>query len=201
METPVNGHAVASSSSSNSASGTIVKKEEGAMLSVENGVVDDRMSSSNVPLPVKTEEGVSKKEEDVPMPMSAIEDSKPTPPPPSGSGSTTPALPPPTAPKRTGPQLIPELPIATDAALATFTQLQDNHYQYQTLGRSREAEEGMMCDCHYVHGEDNPSSACGDGSDCINRLTQIECVEGECRCRKWCQNQRLVDLGGCLDDI
>jgi hypothetical protein len=173
------------------------------MLSVGNVVVDDHTSLSNVPLPVKTEEDVTKKEEDVPMPMSAVKDSKPTPPPPSASasGSTTPALPPLTAPKRTGPQLIPGLPIATDAALATFTQLQDNHYQYQTLGRSREAEEGMMCDCHYVHGEDDPSAACGDGSDCINRLTQIECVEGECRCRKWCQNQRLVGLDDCLGVI
>lgn len=39
-------------------------------------------------------------------------------------------------------------------------------------------------------GEDESWVACGHGSDCINRLTQVECVVGECRCRKYCQNQR-----------
>ena len=34
--------------------------------------------------------------------------------------------------------------------------------------------------------------ACGDGSDCINRLTQVECLEDDCRCRSACQNQRYV---------
>lgn len=34
--------------------------------------------------------------------------------------------------------------------------------------------------------------ACGEGSDCINRLTQVECLESECRCGGSCQNQRRV---------
>jgi hypothetical protein len=62
----------------------------------------------------------------------------------TGSGAATPA--------RSGPQLIGDLPLATDAALATFELLADNHYQYQTLGRSREAMEGMACDCTYAPG-------------------------------------------------
>jgi hypothetical protein len=62
----------------------------------------------------------------------------------AGSGAATPA--------RSGPQLIGDLPLATDAALATFELLADNHYQYQTLGRSREAMEGMACDCTYAPG-------------------------------------------------
>jgi hypothetical protein len=52
-----------------------------------------------------------------------------------------------------GPQLIGDLPLATDDALATFERLRDNHYQYATLGRSREAMEGMTCECQYRHGE------------------------------------------------
>jgi hypothetical protein len=63
---------------------------------------------------------------------------------PSGAGTP--------APVRDGPQLIGDLPLATDAALATFEVLADNHYQYGTLGRSREAMEGMACDCVYTHG-------------------------------------------------
>ena len=39
-------------------------------------------------------------------------------------------------------------------------------------------------------GVDDPHVACGDGSDCINRLTQVECQEDDCRCRSHCQNQR-----------
>ena len=41
-------------------------------------------------------------------------------------------------------------------------------------------------------GVDSPYSACGDGSDCINRLTQVECLPDDCRCRAHCQNQRFV---------
>ncbi|KAF9228124.1 hypothetical protein BS17DRAFT_745368 [Gyrodon lividus] len=94
-------------------------------------------------------------------------------------------------PKRTGPQLIGELPRAEKAARETFTELSGNHYQYNTLGRSREALESMTCDCVYDHGVDDPLDACGQGSDCINRLTQVECLPEDCRCRSYCQNQRF----------
>lgn len=94
-------------------------------------------------------------------------------------------------PKPAGPQLIGDLPIAREEALKTFVELTGNHYQYNTLGRSREAMEGMICDCVYDHGSDEPWIACGDGSDCINRLTQVECLPGECRCRSHCKNQRF----------
>ncbi|KAF9239430.1 hypothetical protein BU15DRAFT_61942 [Melanogaster broomeanus] len=94
-------------------------------------------------------------------------------------------------PKRKGPQLIGDLPRAEEAARATFIELPDNHYQYNTLGRSREALESMTCDCAYEHGVDDPTDACGHGSDCINRLTQVECLPEDCRCRSYCQNQRF----------
>jgi histone-lysine N-methyltransferase SETD2 len=51
-----------------------------------------------------------------------------------------------------GPQLIADLPRAESDALATFTEIEVNHYQYGTLGRSREALESMLCDCQYEHG-------------------------------------------------
>ncbi|KZV68615.1 hypothetical protein PENSPDRAFT_582159 [Peniophora sp. CONT] len=103
---------------------------------------------------------------------------------PTGSKSATPA-------PKAGPQLIGHLPRAEGDALRTFEQIKDNWYQYNTLGRSREALEGMNCDCIYEHGADDPSVACGDGSDCINRLTQVECLPEDCRCRRHCQNQRF----------
>ncbi len=33
--------------------------------------------------------------------------------------------------------------------------------------------------------------ACGEDSDCINRLTKVECVDDECNCGAGCQNQRF----------
>ncbi|KAI0028737.1 hypothetical protein K488DRAFT_57880 [Vararia minispora EC-137] len=94
-------------------------------------------------------------------------------------------------PVRTGPQLIGHLSLANDEARRTFEEIADNHYQYNTLGRSREELESMTCDCVYEHDEDPPHVACGEGSDCINRLTQVECLPGDCRCKSYCQNQRF----------
>ncbi|KZT68078.1 hypothetical protein DAEQUDRAFT_766652 [Daedalea quercina L-15889] len=90
---------------------------------------------------------------------------------------------------RSEPQLIGHLPSAEEEALRNFVQLESNHYQYGTLGRSREALESMTCECQYEHGVDDPDDACG--SDCINRLTQVECLPDDCRCRSYCQNQRF----------
>ncbi|KZP33283.1 SET domain-containing protein [Athelia psychrophila] len=94
-------------------------------------------------------------------------------------------------PERKGPQLIGDLPIATEEALRTFIPLPGNHYQYSTLGRTRETLESMTCDCQYEHGVDRPTEACGHDSDCINRLTQVECMSDDCRCRSYCLNQRF----------
>jgi hypothetical protein len=50
-------------------------------------------------------------------------------------------------PLKKGPQLIGDLPIGREEAMKTFVEIQENHYQYSTLGRSREALESMMCEC------------------------------------------------------
>jgi hypothetical protein len=50
-------------------------------------------------------------------------------------------------PLKKGPQLIGNLPIAREEATRTFIEIQENQYQYSTLGRSREALESMTCEC------------------------------------------------------
>ncbi|KIM29208.1 hypothetical protein M408DRAFT_328900 [Serendipita vermifera MAFF 305830] len=88
-------------------------------------------------------------------------------------------------------QLIPHFPRAEEDALATFETLETNWHQYKYLGKSKVQEDAMACECSYKPG-DPLDRACGPHSDCINRLTQVECVDGECRCRSFCQNQRFT---------
>ncbi|KAJ7456920.1 hypothetical protein FB451DRAFT_1341958 [Mycena latifolia] len=111
----------------------------------------------------------------------------PTPPP------ITPLTPANTTKKKSSPsaQLIGDLPVARDEALDTFNEIPENNYQNKGIGRSREATEDMRCECTFEQGEDDPRLACGAGSNCINRLTQIECLPSDCRCRAFCQNQRF----------
>ncbi len=42
-----------------------------------------------------------------------------------------------------------------------------------------------------VPSEDGKNHACGEDSDCINRATKMECVDGDCNCGVGCQNQRF----------
>lgn len=103
------------------------------------------------------QQGVKPEEQDVkPTPdTSAIAKPEPSPPSkrePSESSTPTPGI----KPKRSGPQLIGDLPLAEQQARATFSEIADNHYQYSTLGRSREALEGMTCDCQYEPGQSGP---------------------------------------------
>ncbi|KAG8835930.1 histone methyltransferase set2 [Serendipita sp. 399] len=87
-------------------------------------------------------------------------------------------------------QLIPHCPIAEEEALQTFETLEVNWHQYKYLGKSKLQEDAMTCECNYKQG-DPVDRACGPNSDCINRLTQVECLDGECRCQAYCQNQRF----------
>ncbi len=50
-------------------------------------------------------------------------------------------------------QLIGHLPRAEEDAMKVFTEIPENAYQYNTLGRSREALESMTCDCQYEPGQ------------------------------------------------
>jgi histone-lysine N-methyltransferase SETD2 len=116
---------------------------------------------------VKSEEDglVIKDEQPTSFPVSPDETLRDFPPPkledsvsPKHSESSESSTPPPVSGKRkpkvesTGPQLIGHLPKSEKQARATFIEITENHYQYGTLGRSREALESMLCDCQYEHG-------------------------------------------------
>ena len=92
-----------------------------------------------------------------PYPTPTFEEQSETPS--TNSGSPTPPVAQDVKPVRQGPQLIGDLPVAQEEALSTFIELQGNHYQYNTLGRSREALESMTCDCQYEHGQYTSISA------------------------------------------
>lgn len=49
-------------------------------------------------------------------------------------------------------QLIDHLPVAREEAMHEFTEMQDNWYQYKSLGKSREIQESMTCDCVFNPG-------------------------------------------------
>ncbi|KAG6909160.1 hypothetical protein DXG01_001787 [Tephrocybe rancida] len=134
----------------------------------------------------------------------------PTPPPSTTNGTASmsstppPAANPITTSKKaqaSAVQLIGDLPIAREAALATFNEIEANNYQYKSLGRSREALESMTCDCTFGEAVDDPDHACGPDSDCINRLTQVECLPDDCRCRSHCRNQRFQNREYAYIDI
>ncbi|PWN52748.1 hypothetical protein IE53DRAFT_311495 [Violaceomyces palustris] len=92
------------------------------------------------------------------------------------------------------PQIIDHLAVAEEEAMATFEELEDNEYLVPKIGRSKGngIDESMVCECNYRHGLDDISQACTDEAGCINRLTQVECSQSDCRCGKFCQNQRFT---------
>ena len=98
-----------------------------------------------------------------------------------------------TKPLPKGPtQYATHLPRGESKALKTFERLKANWYQNSKVGRSRgHKKEAMVCECRYRYGIDDPAIACSEDADCINRLTQVECLKAECNCREHCQNQRF----------
>lgn len=78
----------------------------------------------------------------------------------------------------------------TAEALKTFTPIKSCVYTVKTLGLSGQ-EEAITCDC-VQRFEDGKNVACGEDSDCINRLTSVECIDGNCiGCGPECSNQRF----------
>lgn len=78
----------------------------------------------------------------------------------------------------------------TAEALASFVSLEECSYASKNLGRAKN-NEFMECDCFEDFSE-GKNHACDENSDCINRLTLIECVNGLCgACGDDCQNQRF----------
>ncbi|KAI9810565.1 MAG: histone methyltransferase set2 [Phylliscum demangeonii] len=70
----------------------------------------------------------------------------------------------------------------------TFQVIDDCIYTPKALGSSD--QEALGCEC----GEEwdgGRNVSCGEDSDCINRVTKVECVDDECQCGPGCQNQRF----------
>lgn len=71
-----------------------------------------------------------------------------------------------------------------------FVVLEENQYINRLKKVFSAANEFMTCDCT-EELENGVNFACGPESDCINRLTNIECVNGQCGCGDSCRNQRF----------
>ncbi|KIV99930.1 hypothetical protein, variant [Verruconis gallopava] len=86
------------------------------------------------------------------------------------------------------PPLFNDEPDMYDEATSSFEVIEDCIYAAKWLGTT---EHAMDCDCreNYVDGVNH---ACDEDSDCINRLTKIECT-GQGSCGQNCQNRRFHD--------
>ncbi|PQE10351.1 Histone-lysine N- H3 lysine-36 specific protein [Rutstroemia sp. NJR-2017a WRK4] len=88
------------------------------------------------------------------------------------------------------PPLFSDLPDATEEASSVFQVIKDCIYGAKHMGASE--HDALDCDCS-EEWSDGKNYACGEDSDCINRLTKMECGGGhrECNCGADCQNQRF----------
>ncbi|GAA6037687.1 hypothetical protein JCM8097_002285 [Rhodosporidiobolus ruineniae] len=90
------------------------------------------------------------------------------------------------------PQFIGHLPRAEEAAGATYEELPECTYFSKKLGDLLYwDEDAARCDCQVHSDIPADEQACGEHSNCVNRLMQIECLKGDCRCGRACQNQRF----------
>ena len=112
------------------------------------------------------------------------------------------------------PAVNPAPQFARQEAMDTFVPIRASLYQSTSLGLARQQEERMVCECQYDEGtlplrlhatamnadsivsqaRNGSAAACGEDSDCINRLTPVECLEVDCRRLSFCQNQRYEIL-------
>lgn len=81
----------------------------------------------------------------------------------------------------------------TKEALETFENIRSCIYTMPNIGSSGQ-HEIISCDCirQISTEQDGLNIACGEDSDCINRLTSVECVNSSRNsCGMDCQNQRF----------
>ncbi|KAJ2617299.1 hypothetical protein H4S08_000400 [Coemansia sp. RSA 1365] len=79
---------------------------------------------------------------------------------------------------------------ATERALSRFECIDKSIYVRVSTDASKH-EESIPCDCRYNSDVDPRSQACGESSDCINRLVQMECNPLTCPCGSYCLNRRF----------
>ncbi|KAI8812340.1 hypothetical protein BJ742DRAFT_54709 [Cladochytrium replicatum] len=75
-------------------------------------------------------------------------------------------------------------------AQKVYTHIYENEFKGGANGRISK-EDSLPCFCQYKPGKDDPSMACGEDSNCINRTLFIECMEDDCPCGKYCMNRRF----------
>ncbi|TQS39174.1 hypothetical protein Golomagni_00305 [Golovinomyces magnicellulatus] len=91
---------------------------------------------------------------------------------------------------RTTP-LLHDLPDVTDEAVSSFQLIKECIYGSKYMGSSGD-HDALDCDCSEEWKLGNGKNhACGEDSDCINRATKMECVDGHCNCGIGCQNTRF----------
>ncbi|KAJ1666901.1 hypothetical protein EV178_001815 [Coemansia sp. RSA 1646] len=78
----------------------------------------------------------------------------------------------------------------TERALSGFESLDKNIFVSAT-NEGRKHEEVIPCHCHYNPERDSRDQACGETSDCFNRLIQMECNPLTCPCGSYCLNRRF----------
>ncbi|KAI9327998.1 hypothetical protein BDR26DRAFT_874677 [Obelidium mucronatum] len=71
-----------------------------------------------------------------------------------------------------------------------YTHIERNEYKGGADGKIK--TEVMPCACSYQPGDD-PETACGDASDCINRALFLECSADDCPCGYNCMNRRFYN--------
>lgn len=89
------------------------------------------------------------------------------------------------------PQLFLDAADKTAEACSKFEELEECTYSAKLIGTLGQ-QEFMTCDC--VEQWDpvlKTNVACSEDSNCINRVTSVECVNGLCTCGDDCQNQRF----------
>lgn len=86
------------------------------------------------------------------------------------------------------PTLFNESADVTEEAIGVFQVIKDCIYGSKYMGSSE--HDPLDCDCS-EEWSDGKNHACGEDSDCINRATKMECVDGDCNCGRGCQNQRF----------
>lgn len=82
-------------------------------------------------------------------------------------------------------QLVNDRKSVLKDALNTFVEIRTPEYVNKYIATSGKIEE-MACECN-----DGGDRLCGPESNCINRLTCIECTGSQCGCSKRCANRRF----------
>ncbi|KAJ3215406.1 histone methyltransferase set2 [Dinochytrium kinnereticum] len=72
-----------------------------------------------------------------------------------------------------------------------YTDIDRNEFKGTANGRIE--IEVHPCSCKYEPDVDEPGTACGDDSDCINRALFFECSLRDCPCGKYCLNRRFAN--------